>query len=60
MKMRGIFSKRKRKRKTRTKKALKLPKIKTNVEGLDKLFKEGIPNGASVLIEGGPGSGKKT
>lgn len=31
-----------------------LPKI----EGLEKLFTRGIPNGSAVIIEGGPGSGK--
>jgi len=36
----------------------KLEKQKTGVTGLDQLFSEGIPKGASVLIEGGPGSGK--
>ncbi len=35
-----------------------IKKIKTNIPGFDKLFKEGIPHGASVLVEGGPGSGK--
>ena len=32
--------------------------IKTGVAGFDGLLKEGIPSGASVLVEGGPGSGK--
>ena len=32
--------------------------IKTFVPGLDKLLGEGIPKGSSVLVEGGPGSGK--
>lgn len=34
--------------------------VKTGISGLDALFEKdmGIPNGASVLIEGGPGSGK--
>ncbi len=32
--------------------------FKTNIPGFDKLFKDGIPEGAAVLIEGGPGSGK--
>ena len=34
--------------------------IRTGVPGFDVIFEEGygIPNGASVLIEGGPGSGK--
>jgi len=34
--------------------------IKTGIRGFDSLFENnmGIPNGAAVLIEGGPGSGK--
>lgn len=34
--------------------------VKTGIKGLDALFEHnmGIPNGASVLVEGGPGSGK--
>lgn len=32
--------------------------IKTLIPGFDKLFKKGIPVGSSVLVEGGPGSGK--
>jgi circadian clock protein KaiC len=32
--------------------------IKTGVPGFDSLFKQGVPHGASVLVEGGPGSGK--
>lgn len=32
--------------------------FKTDIPGLDDLFKEGVPIGASVLVEGGPGSGK--
>lgn len=32
--------------------------FKTGISGLDKLLKTGIPWGSSVLIEGGPGSGK--
>lgn len=34
------------------------PKIVPFVPGLDDLFHEGIPVGNSVLLEGGPGSGK--
>lgn len=30
----------------------------TGISGFDKLFARGIPQGASVLVEGGPGSGK--
>lgn len=33
-------------------------KIKVGIKGFDELFKEGIPEGSSVLLEGGPGSGK--
>jgi circadian clock protein KaiC len=34
--------------------------IKTGIKGFDELFEKdhGIPSGASVLVEGGPGSGK--
>lgn len=32
--------------------------FKTGIPGLDRLFKRGIPNGSSVIVEGGPGSGK--
>lgn len=32
--------------------------ISTGIEGVDELMEEGIPKGSSVLIEGGPGSGK--
>jgi circadian clock protein KaiC len=34
--------------------------VKTGIEGFDSLFEKdmGIPNGAAVLVEGGPGSGK--
>ncbi|MBI2661967.1 AAA family ATPase [Candidatus Woesearchaeota archaeon] len=35
-----------------------IKKMRTGVPGFDKLFKEGIPTGTSILIEGGPGSGK--
>ena len=35
-----------------------LKRHKTGIEGFDRLFKKGIPDGASVLVEGGPGSGK--
>ncbi|MDP3989807.1 MAG: ATPase domain-containing protein [archaeon] len=33
-------------------------KMKLGIKGFDDLFAEGIPEGASVLVEGGPGSGK--
>jgi len=32
--------------------------LKTGIPGFDDLLKEGIPKGAAVLVEGGPGSGK--
>lgn len=34
------------------------PHLKLNIPGFDSLFKEGIPAGNSVLVEGGPGVGK--
>ena len=34
------------------------PKLKTGIPGFDDLFVEGIPKGSSILVEGGPGSGK--
>jgi KaiC/GvpD/RAD55 family RecA-like ATPase len=33
-------------------------KFRTGIPGFDRLFRLGIPEGASVLVEGGPGSGK--
>lgn len=36
----------------------KIKSVKVGVTGMDDLFKEGIPEGSSVLVEGGPGSGK--
>ncbi len=32
--------------------------FKTNIPGFDSLFENGIPEGTSILVEGGPGSGK--
>ncbi|MDP1728744.1 MAG: gas vesicle protein GvpD [archaeon] len=32
--------------------------VKTGISGFDNLLKQGIPQGSSVLVEGGPGSGK--
>mgnify|MGYP001567157574 CR=1 FL=1 len=32
--------------------------VRTGISGFDSLFKQGIPSGSSVLVEGGPGSGK--
>lgn len=40
------------------KEAKKTCYFKTGIRGMDELFKRGIPCGSSVLIEGGPGSGK--
>lgn len=40
------------------KKVKEIRRIKTGIEGFDKLFDKGIPEGHSVLVEGGPGSGK--
>jgi circadian clock protein KaiC len=41
-----------------TKRELKRIYIKTGIDGFDRLIHKGIPKGASVLICGGPGSGK--
>jgi circadian clock protein KaiC len=51
---------RKRKKKaSKGKREKVLPeKLKTGIKGLDMLFRTGIPIGSSVLVEGGPGSGK--
>ncbi len=35
-----------------------IPRMKTGIEGFDKFFEQGIPQGYAVLVEGGPGSGK--
>ena len=32
--------------------------IKTGIRGVDKLLGKGVPEGSSILVEGGPGSGK--
>ncbi|MFH1770578.1 MAG: ATPase domain-containing protein [archaeon] len=34
--------------------------IKTNIQGFDQLLTNGIPKGSSVLLSGGPGTGKTT
>jgi circadian clock protein KaiC len=39
-------------------KSHEVKKLKFGIGGFDALFKQGIPQGSSVLIEGGPGSGK--
>lgn len=44
--------------KARKKKNKKFAYIKTGIEGFDALLKKGIPDGSSLLICGGPGSGK--
>jgi len=36
----------------------KLASIKTGIKGLDSLMESGIPVGSTMLVEGGPGSGK--
>ena len=38
--------------------AIKRGFIKTHISGFDELIKDGIPKGSSVLVAGGPGSGK--
>jgi len=44
-----------------TKKTDKESILKTNISGFDELFKKkGIPQGNSVLVAGGPGTGKST
>ncbi|MDY6993148.1 MAG: circadian clock protein KaiC, partial [Pseudomonadota bacterium] len=35
-----------------------IPKLKTHIEGLDKILHGGIPQGQTTIINGGPGSGK--
>jgi len=35
-----------------------IPKLRTDIEGLDDVLRGGIPEGAISLIEGGPGAGK--
>jgi len=49
------------KKKTFTRKIKKdrvIRNFKTDIPGFDSLFKKGVPVGASILVEGGPGSGK--
>jgi len=36
----------------------KIKKYKTEIPGFDELFSEGMPEASSILLEGGPGSGK--
>lgn len=38
--------------------AVFIKRFKTGIKGVDKLFYDGIPEGSTVLVEGGPGSGK--
>ena len=33
-------------------------RLKTGIPGFDELFDKGVPEGTSILVEGGPGSGK--
>ena len=35
-----------------------IPRTKSGIEGLDEILNGGIPTGASVLVAGGPGTGK--
>jgi circadian clock protein KaiC len=49
---------RKMKRSVSDKNPGRIPKITTGIKGFDRLLKSGIPKGTSVLVEGGPGSGK--
>ncbi|MBR9683522.1 AAA family ATPase [Candidatus Woesearchaeota archaeon] len=42
----------------RREKYTELKKFKVGIKGFDDLFRNGIPEGAAVLVEGGPGSGK--
>jgi len=37
---------------------MNIERIKTGIPGFDELLGKGIPNGNSILVEGGPGSGK--
>lgn len=47
-----------KKKKKKKKNKKKFTHLKTGIKGFDKLMENGIPKGSSVLIEGGPGSGK--
>ncbi len=47
-----------KKEKDTSKEKKKLEYMKTYIEGFDKLCPDGIPEGNSVLVEGGPGNGK--
>jgi len=46
------------KHKEKVKKFKRLEKIKTYLPGFDDLMEKGIPQSSTVLVEGGPGSGK--
>lgn len=52
--------KRRKKRKSgkQSKRKGKKKEFKTGIKGFDAMMKKGIPEGSSVLVEGGPGSGK--
>lgn len=60
MKKRGIrnHSKEKSKNGFKDKKLEKKERHQTGIPGFDQLFQKGIPQGTSILVEGGPGSGK--
>jgi KaiC/GvpD/RAD55 family RecA-like ATPase len=45
-------------KKSQTSKTYKQEFLRTNISGFDALIKQGIPKGSSLLIQGGPGSGK--
>lgn len=51
-------SKEKVKNKLKEKKLEKKERHQTGIPGFDQLFQKGIPQGVSILVEGGPGSGK--
>ncbi len=46
------------KKQSKKERILKKGKFKTGISGFDRLLSEGLPWGTSVLVEGGPGSGK--
>lgn len=39
---------------------VKIDRVKTGIEGLDKLIEGGFPNGSAIVLTGGPGVGKTT
>src|SRR3989344_3056533 len=56
IKLNKTISLRSRKREAKTKEIVRY--IKTGISGFDELFDKGIPKDRSVLVTGGPGSGK--